>query len=332
MITEDINLDDIIADKLKLKYKMFNLDEIKSIANMGIDSIFPTIFVNQLTNKYKKCKKTGSNFAFSEFIANKMNVRHIEVNELFTMFDINAKKIKQQLIKLKKKKINLVMIGFGGGGINFWYWLERILNHTLVFNVFESIVIYDNDDFDLTNLPRIPYDLRTKDLTTLKKVLLAKETQVQITNNLLIMDQKFAEEKISQNDSEQTIYIGGPDIKTRKILSESNEIFLSVTHGDNELGIYLNPLQDSSLQVESYGTIELNYFYLNQFAATIALINYFADEDLDLSQVSELRHKSEDIITINAEKIFDNDKYVFNGKTYRFKPQFKTSDEEINND
>ena len=76
------------------------------------------------------------------------------------------------------------------------------------------------------------------------------------------------------------IFYGAPGIATREKLSEIGH-FISATHGSNDCSLHLNPTQDTELQVESYGMIQLAGFYMNQMRMAIGLLETLADDNFN---------------------------------------------------
>jgi hypothetical protein len=83
------------------------------------------------------------------------------------------------------------------------------------------------------------------------------------------------------------VYYGAPDIATREMFSSIPEIkFISGTHGDDDCQLYIKPEQDSTIQIESYGMINLSVFFMNQVKLTIAFLELLAsDTDLTVSNL-----------------------------------------------
>lgn len=80
---------------------------------------------------------------------------------------------------------------------------------------------------------------------------------------------------------------GAPDITTREGLKEAGIPLITATHGNDDASLSLNPVQNSLLQVESYGMIRLTTFFLNQIRLAIGLLEYLAS-DFDLSESKQL--------------------------------------------
>lgn len=79
------------------------------------------------------------------------------------------------------------------------------------------------------------------------------------------------------------VYYGAPDIATRQAMSEANLNLITATHGDDDASLILNPVNQSDLQVESYGMIKLTTFFMNQIRLAIGLLELLAS-DQDLSE------------------------------------------------
>ena len=76
------------------------------------------------------------------------------------------------------------------------------------------------------------------------------------------------------------VFYGAPGISTRVKLSEVGH-FISATHGSNDCSLHLNPSQDTELQVESYGMIQLAGFFMNQMRMAIGLLETLADDNFN---------------------------------------------------
>lgn len=107
-----------------------------------------------------------------------------------------------------------------------------------------------------------------------------------------------------------TIFYGAPSINTRENLSKIGN-FISATHASNNCNIYINPEQDSSIQVESYGMIQLTPFFMNQIRMAIGLLEILSADNvyelLKLKDHSFLEYK------------FDGESKLKNDRVYNFK-------------
>lgn len=82
------------------------------------------------------------------------------------------------------------------------------------------------------------------------------------------------------HNSRKHVFYGAPGISTRVELSKVGH-FISATHGSNDCSLHLNPTQDTDLQVESYGMIQLGGFFMNQLRMAIGLLETLGDPNFD---------------------------------------------------
>ena len=99
-------------------------------------------------------------------------------------------------------------------------------------------------------------------------------------NRRRLMDENHEYVYEVEHTDEKHIYYGAPNIETRVALSEVGN-FISATHGSNDCSLHLNPTQDTELQVESYGMIQLASFFMNQMRMAIGLLETLADDNFN---------------------------------------------------
>jgi len=93
-------------------------------------------------------------------------------------------------------------------------------------------------------------------------------------------DNGFTIYETTHNPNYNHVFYGAPNIETREQLSEIGN-FISATHGSNDCSLHLNPTQDTGLQVESYGMIQLASFFMNQLQMAISFMETLADPSFD---------------------------------------------------
>jgi hypothetical protein len=282
-----VDIATLIADKIKVRYAEIT-EKTMGSKNMVIDAFYPTYVRNSLVSHIttsptpilsKKCS------AISPFIASELNVYNIKIDDLTKMLGYSKINLKTMLEVIKEKKINLCLVGLGGTGMNFMHWAEEITNYTNSINIFEKIVIFDDDIVDITNIFRFPQILNPHSSylsTATPKINAIPNTS--ILCNALIKNSYYLSDV---NITEDYIFYGAPDIATRELFSNiPSAKFISGTHGDNDCQLYIKPMQDSELQVESYGMINLSVFFMNQLKMTIEFLALLAsDEDLSTSKL-----------------------------------------------
>ncbi|MCF6331000.1 MAG: hypothetical protein L3I99_05575 [Sulfurimonas sp.] len=277
-------------------------------------------------------------YVISEWFSNKYCVRQLPFKYMLQTLNITDKKLKDLVLKVKRKKLNLVFVGFGGTSVNTEYWLGKILDHTGDVYLFDHVSVFDNDKIEFSNLIRFPNDFSSSLATYKAKLYTNKNSLGQKYNRLIsrlsifkntgedsslpypLSYQKTTKGGYVLDADKNTIFYGAPDLQTRKDFTETHLKLVAATHGDATCSITLNPTIDENIQTEGYGTICLNTFFWNQLAMTIGFLEFLA-EDNTMSTASE--DIGEEISKWDQKgRIFEfsfND-FVnkgLNGKTYR---------------
>jgi len=248
-------------------------------------------------------------YCISEWFSNMTGVRQLPFKMMLQTLGVSDKELKETVLKVKRKKLHLCFVGFGGTGTNTYHWLTKILDHTGNVNLFDQVTVYDKDKIDFTNLLRIPFD--TSSRTANDKVDLF-DNRNKLSNRTFKTSNSFIkpiafESASGRNESQQRLYksanvtyneelvrhvktftphdnvifYGAPDLTTREQMTIANFNFINATHGDDDCSLMLKPEIDTSLQTESYGMIRLTTFFFNQLAMTIGLLKFLAHDDED---------------------------------------------------
>ena len=235
------------------------------------------------------------------------------------MLGYKKQDIKTLLDTVKAKKIDISLLGLGGTGMNFFHWAEELCHFVNTINIFKSVVVFDYDRVDLTNLFRFPrvinpsssyqnadFGMYKISMIPNKTVLadrLDKSTHKITAGSLGIIRTKESDKNgkaISLLETTytlnsnyiNTVFYGAPDIATREmILNYKNLKFVSATHGNDDCQLYIRPEQDGSIQIESYGMINLSVFFMNQLKMTIGFLELLAS-DTDLTQTQSVMEYS----------------------------------------
>jgi hypothetical protein len=279
-----------LSDKIKVRYADVNPSE-HGTQNMVIDAYYPRLVRKALEGGRPENVVSKRTVAISDFIAKEMNVAQMPIQDMCAILGYKEKDIKAILNAAKNKASALVLLGFGGTGTNAYHWIDKLCKWTNVVDIFTEIIIYDDDYIDLTNIFRIPFSIEYTDTVNyenrkIPKAMIAGKT---VMSRLAL---KAFQSRMTDQFStrESIIYYGAPDIQTRQIISRfsDNPIqFISGTHGDDSCSLYVNPPQDTDLQVESYGMINLSVFFMNQLRMTIELLNIIGTQT-DLKTSREL--------------------------------------------
>lgn len=280
MPRKNIDLRKFVSEELVAKYDFFEKKDFPTTSNMSVDSFFPKLFNIKTLGSVPtttQMKFNTSSFAISEFVANTLSVRKAHISELCDILGYSEAAIKRILIDVKRKRLNLFLVGFGGTGANFNYWLKELNSWTNTVNIFNTITVNDNDSFSLSNLPRIPFDFRTNHSMPTKRIHFDNSSH--LANRIEPLAGENAAVSAAKGAGSYVFY-GAPDLATRKELSEMKDtIFISATHAGDECQLYLNPPQDDDVQIETYGKINLSVFFMNHLKMTIEFLSMLTNSD-----------------------------------------------------
>lgn len=309
----------ICFNRLDSRYSVMPLN--KQLINKNTDSsIFKTIadksvmlnlayanFLNknddidrkhELNNLDLEVTKINRNFyCINPNLARLAGLRQISTQELLSLLNIDIDQIEKYLTILKKKQFNLIIVGLGGSMSNFLYWLEEFCKICNIDEVINKIAIYENDKLEFTNLFRIPLDYTSYligndnyEINPLSKINLSYRINHCCRNILHIHDYFDINDELHKErfnwitkDCNHICLIGALDLKSRFKDYPFNVIL--PLHKDNEVITITNPNpKDIDLGQESYGKLELSYFYLNMIKMTFSVL-----KELSLN-FSEYKH------------------------------------------
>lgn len=248
-----------------------------------VDSMMPSLMLGHTYRHLKQVKGCS----ISPWFADITNSTLIEPSELVRILGYTEIALTKLMKKVKGNNNNLIMLGYGGTGVNTLYWLQKISELTEVYEVFDSITIFEPEDLEISNLLRFPKNPSNTYSGDTSKLSLLEKEQILAYNDIQSFSQYFDYRRMEEMEHlENLIYYGAPDIKTRDMLTDKGN-FIAATHGDSECSLHLNPAQDTQLQVESYGKIELNVFFMNQIRMAIGLLEILADDSIDLKEIDK---------------------------------------------
>ena len=298
--TIDINIKNNIIEGLRSRYLFVDRPK-NGLANVVVDSFLPRLLYKyklDVHNMYmeEKLQLPKTSVAISPFTANIFNIKQIPITQLIRILGYTEKYIKELFKKVKELQYTFVYAGAGGTGINTAVWMYELANMSNVINIFKKIYVFDNDTVEFSNLLRFPINpsvVNIGDSTYKIKVIAPYLQKLSLTNisthrsylaNGYLPYELFTNERVRTESGhvqynyttrEKVVLYGAPSLEFRNLLSKCGN-FISATHMNNECSLYLNPYQEESLQVESYGMIQLNSFYMNQLKMTIMLLEFLA--------------------------------------------------------
>jgi len=296
-----VQINDILFDKIKFRYHFMSEQRLyqRNIHNKTlIDSFYPAEIARQIADPkdergfgemtYKK------GYAISQRVANDLGCKQLHISELVTMLGYTKTDISKLLQAVKHKSLLLTLCGLGGTGSNFLHWMYEMSQWTGKEQIFNRITMFDDDEFDIPNMLRIPFlpqfssgkfDAKKANTIPKKFDTLANTTKRHATKlNAEFLDFKRNNHLGGPN---RTVIYGAPDIATREFLSKLEYTFLAATHRDNEYSIVENPSVDNDLMMETYGKINLSMFFLNHLSMTIDFLTHLATRDEPLGSIRQ---------------------------------------------
>jgi len=306
-----------IGEQIERKYMMMSYNSFNKpqvidsycpyiISNITRDSEIGQVYHNTITNSgqeiYREFFKT-KDFAISEAFANRFCIRKVPIETLVKVLGFNKEMISTLFNETAKKKLDIIFVGFGGTGVNTFYWLSELAVWCDMQEVFVNGVIMDADTIDFTNILRFPMDMNKyhQRSSALKSGIIEVMHKTNLATNYAGLFKRLIKlnSRLASSSSQDTLYdlginrskknitkvsasgntvfYGAPDIPTRDMLSDVR--FIAATHGDNECSLHIRPKVDTQLQQESYGMIQLNVFFMNQLRMAIGLLEILARED-----------------------------------------------------
>lgn len=333
--TQIVNFNnDYLSEQIRVRYAMLDRPA-NGLSNVILDSFIPRMlyrskFNIQQAKQFLRAPKTG--VCISPWFASMFGLKQLETEQMCRILGFDKKYIKSLFDAIKRKQPNIVFIGYGGTNVNTIHWLTEMGKMTHSINVFNSVSIYEPEMAEVSNLLRFPkdpsactvYSRRNQQSvrsSIASKLSLRGSDLNALSSSPVIERQEFfdAERNQFQHIAEDgtrtikhnTILYGAPGISTRERLSKHGN-FISATHGDANCRLDLNPHQDTELQVESYGIIQLGGFFMNQLRMAIGLLEVLARDDIDFSAQDQTL----------MEYSFNGESVLMTDRNYNFQMDF----------
>lgn len=164
---------------LKVEKKVLNTnceeDPINSIL-LGDKSYLRNIHDDYTLIRTKNNVLNGSNIMFiNPNTATLLNKEVVGVDTLLKLFNIDEKNLYRHMYMLSNKQlINVLLVGLGGTMSNFVYFANELVKYFKLEPIFGTMYVVEDDDLDVTNLPRIPLNYvsnrDTKVIRTISKL------------------------------------------------------------------------------------------------------------------------------------------------------------------
>jgi hypothetical protein len=298
---------DHLLEQIRTRYAFFDRPT-NGLSNIIIDNYAPKLMHNTRFNATALAQMNlpKTIYAISPWFAQYFGAQQVPAEQLCRMLGYDVATLKQMVTKIKHRQYSMTFIGYGGTNVNTIHWLTEIMKMTQSVNLFKFIEIYEPDTAEISNLlrfPKNPYvenirssstsvaaNSKLKLLEPAELSLLSKEKPVlsrsRVDGRNLPYDSKgtfydYDRSPRISRPKDNHIYYGAPNIDTRASFEDTGH-FISATHNGNQAHLWLNPTQDTDLQVESYGLIQLTPFFMNQLRLAIGLMEILCMEDLDL--------------------------------------------------
>lgn len=257
---------------------------IHDTKNSIIDSFLPfTSITGTLTSTPHSRETLEETFsAISPLTAELFGCLQLSITTLLSELTYELPYIHKLLNSVKQRRLTINFAGVGGTGINTIYWLHTLSQLFAVDNLFKEVHIFEKDYIDFSNIFRFPLPLSSytaKNIAEMKKVELILPYAKTLSSEVYSHD-KFIETiddiptlQLTTNNKlkSKVVTYGAPSITNRNFLSSLGN-FVSATHANNTASLWINPTSDDTLQIETYGLIQLNSFFMNQLSMAIEFL------------------------------------------------------------
>lgn len=280
-----IKINELIFEKIKFRYhfvdEMYVRDRSRQ-NKMLLDSIYPSVVAKTIAGQSINNSLNKRGYAISERVAEDLSAKRLHISELISMLGYTKTDITKILQAVKHLNLNIVLIGLGGTGSNFLHWLYEMSEWTGKDHIFQRMTSFDDDDYDVPNMLRIPFvpQFSTTSFNSKKANNIPKRFHT-LANIFTAREERLASDMLKDTGmkrrlgaTKDTFIYGAPDIGTREWLATAGYTFFAATHRDNEYSIVENPSVDNDLMMETYGKINLAMFFMNHLSMTIDFLKY----------------------------------------------------------
>jgi len=308
---KQIPLNHLIFEKIKFRYDFTDINRVHDRvirSKLLLDTFYPLTLAREISYPINGVLKLPANqnidgYAISERVSEDLSCKKLHISELVTMLGYTKTDISKLLQAVKNKEFMITLVGLGGTGSNFIHWMYQMSEWTGKSRIFQTIHAYDDDDFDIPNMLRIPFIPEFKAANqTAKKVDCIPRKFEDLTFRWYTHSKRLEDTDMTQSKAghvNRTIIYGAPDIATRAWLSASTYTFIAATHRDSEFSLVENPAVDDELMMETYGKINVSKFLLNHLTMTIKFLEHLRDRDRPCGTTEE-----HSILRANFDEIY----------------------------
>ena len=306
---------DYLKEQIRARYGFCNRPS-SGLSNVVLDSFFPGLLYKYNMDVQKLLANESfpkTSVCVSPLVADLLQVKRIPIDQLIRILGYSVKDISNLLVAVKNKSLNFIFAGIGGTGMNTAYWLDELSKLTNTINIFNTISVFEKETIEFSNILRFPLPLSTyyqyatpysnrAYKTDIIPPLLNRLTNRKLNINNYYIDKssylygEFFDCNYSTSPATciaktRTVIYGAPGLEHRNYLSSLGN-FVCATHASNSCSIWLNPTQTESIEIESYGSIQLGPFMMNQLRMTIGLLELLAsDTPLDTKDHEYLNYE-----------------------------------------
>lgn len=329
----DDNLNKHLSMSFITRYAFIAPQDRHSVLNkknkkLLLDNYIPYIFSRDLgyqsnilaaMSSYVERYRT-KDFTLSRFFERWLRLKRIPLEQQLKNLGYNLKDIKKDLLAVKKKKLDIVSIGYGGMMCNVFENLIELCEILNINNIFHSISIFEQETLEASNMLRLntaeSFSLFTDNsiinrsnntrlilgklsLINRGKLVSLASTSLRLHNNYFRLNE-FLHMNHKNLDPYHCVYIGAPDFETRQIFAKKYLRFLALLHQNDNVSIIAKPIANTASQIETYGSIKLAQFFMNCLVATVEFIKILAIRDnLDEASNEVLFDKTLDTASLN---------------------------------
>lgn len=282
---KQVKINNTLFTQIENRYHFLNRDRFMMRTYNGkliADSFYPQFVCRGILGvRQPSMGSVKNSYSISERIARDMGTKVLHISELTTMLGYTKTDIAKLLQAVKNKHISVALVGIGGTGSNFLYFMHLMSQWVGKDEIFPYVRAYDSDQYDVPNLLRIPFIPKLPDNFTNGpgKVTSIPKVFKLIASNFTSHGQDMTANTMRDSGlaKASTVIYGAPDMATRQWLTESDWTFIAATHKDNEYSLIENPEIDQDLIIETYGKINLSMFFMNHLSMTIRFLENLRD-------------------------------------------------------
>ena len=308
-------MNELIFEKIKYRYDFYDMNRIYDRMRQNkllLDTFYPMILSQEIINPRNgvlvpERASASTGYAISERVAVDIGSRRLHISELVSMLGYTKTDISKLVQAVKNKELYIALVGVGGTGSNFLHWMQEMTEWVGKDRIFSQIHVYDDDDFDIPNMLRIPFipEFRSESQSAKKVDCLPGKFRT-MANIFKVHPERLTETHLESNSfgiPKRSLVYGAPDIATRSWLSASGHTFIAATHRDSEFSLVENPAVDDELMMETYGKINLSAFLLNHLTMTIKFLEHLRDRTAVFGTTEEAQILRADFSALYADQL-----------------------------